>query len=133
MIENSTAQRGLAGWHRVVAERDPALLAELLHPDAVFNSPVVFTPQRGRDLVTMYLTGALHVVGNDTFTYVREISSQHDAVLEFVTLIDGVTVNGVDMLHFDDEGRITEFTVMLRPLKGLQKVQERMAALLSGS
>lgn len=120
----------LEAWHRVVESRDPAMLGELIAEDATFHSPVVHRPQVGRDLVIMYLTGALHVLGNDSFTYVREIVGPKDAMLEFTATVDGVHVNGVDIIHWDDENQITDFTVMLRPLKAIQLVRERMAALL---
>ncbi|MDQ1246447.1 MAG: hypothetical protein QG597_815 [Actinomycetota bacterium] len=123
--------RGLAGWHRVVSQRDAGLLAELLADDVVFLSPVVFTPQVGKDLTTMYLTGAMHVIANDSFRYVREVAHDRDAVLEFVTQIDGVSVNGIDMIRFDERGKIVDFTVMVRPLKGMLAVQSAMAALLA--
>lgn len=122
---------GVDEWHRVVATRDASLLAGLLADDAVFYSPVVFRAQEGKALTTMYLAGAMQVLGNDTFTYVREVVAGHDAVLEFTSQVDGVTVNGVDMIRFDDAGRIVEFKVMLRPLKGIEKVRERMAELLA--
>jgi hypothetical protein len=121
----------LARWHEVVRRRDPAELSELLAEDATFHSPILHRPQQGRDLTLLYLTGAMHVLGNETFRYVREVVGDHDAVLEFVADIDGVHVNGVDMICWDSAGRITDFTVMLRPLRAIQLVQHRMAALLA--
>lgn len=121
----------LAAWHRVVDERDPALLADVLAPEAVFHSPILFRPQEGRDLVVMYLTGALHVLANETFTYVREIVGEHDTALEFESEVEGVVVNGVDLITWNDQGQITDFKVMLRPMKAIDLVRERMAALLS--
>lgn len=121
----------LAGWQRVVAERDATLLNEILAPDAVFHSPVLFKPQAGRDLVVMYLTGAMHVLANDSFHYVREVVGDHDAVLEFVSDVDGTVVNGVDMISWNDEGLITDFKVMLRPMRAIELVRDRMAALLA--
>jgi hypothetical protein len=124
------AASGLAHWHQVVARRDPALLSSLLADDVVFLSPVVHTPQQGRDLTAMYLTGALHVLGAG-FRYVREIADGDSAALEFVTEVDGLHVHGVDLIRFDEAGQIVSFTVMLRPLKGLVAVQQQMAALLA--
>ena len=125
-------ESGLRRWHEVVERRDPGLLADLLTPDAVFVSPVLHRPVVGRDLVILYLSGAMHVLGvGSEFQYVREVASGDTAVLEFETVVDGLTVNGVDMIRFDDGGRITEFKVMLRPLSGLLAVKERMAALLT--
>lgn len=117
-------------WHRLVETRDPDGLDELLDPDAVFLSPVVHTPQRGRPLVAMYLGAALLVFVNPSFRYVRELVGPTDAVLEFEVEIDGVQVNGVDMIKWNEAGRIVEFKVMLRPLKAIQLVHQRMAALL---
>jgi hypothetical protein len=120
----------VATWHRIVRERDPAGLAALLDDEVVFFSPVVHTPQRGKALAAMYLGAALHVFGNPTFHYVREIVGASDAMLEFETELDGVVVNGVDILKWNDAGRLVEFKVMLRPLKAIQLIHERMAAML---
>jgi len=122
----------LVQWHRTVAERDARRLDSLLADDVVFYSPVVFTPQVGKAITRQYLTAALHVFGNDSFRYVRELVGDHDAVLEFVVEIDGVVVNGVDMLRWNDAQHLTEFKVMLRPLKAVQVIHERMAAMLRG-
>jgi ketosteroid isomerase-like protein len=125
-------EAGLQRWHRVVEEQDAALLAELLTEDAVFVSPVLHRPVAGRDMVILYLTGAMHVLGvGSDFRYVREVASGDTAVLEFETEVDGLIVNGVDMIRFTDDGLITEFKVMLRPLSGIHAVKERMAALLA--
>lgn len=120
----------LAAWHQVVQTRDPAGLDALLDEDAVFHSPVVHTPQRGRSLVRLYLGAALQLLGGSGFRYVREIVGERDAVLEFETEIDGVTVNGVDLVRWNAQGKIVDFKVMLRPLKTIALVHERMAALL---
>lgn len=117
-------------WHEVVRKRNPALLNQILAEDAVFHSPVVFRPQQGRDLVALYLTGAMHVIATPEFRYVREVVDGRDAVLEFETTIDGVHVNGVDMITWNEQGLITDFKVMLRPLKAINIVQQKMAALL---
>ena len=119
----------LKQWHRIVAQRDTGLLDEVLAADCVFHSPVVHTPQRGRELTRVYLSGAMHVL-RDNFRYVREVVGERDAVLEFLCDIDGIEVNGVDILQFDDEGRICEFKVMLRPLKAINTVHERMRQML---
>lgn len=120
----------LDAWHRVVAERNAAGLDSLLAGDVVFYSPVVHTPQVGKPITTMYLSAALRVFGNDTFRYVREVAGERDAVLEFLVEIDGITVNGVDMIRWNEGGQITEFKVMLRPLKAVNLIHEKMAALL---
>lgn len=121
----------ITAWHRVVDSRDPSGLDALLADDAVFHSPVVHTPQRGKALTRAYLAAAMQVLTGDGWRYVREVVSTHDAVLEFETVIDGVVVNGVDLIHWDDSGRITDFKVMIRPLKAIEKVQTLMAQLLA--
>ena len=117
-------------WHRLVNERNPSGLDALLDTDAVFLSPVVHTPQRGKKLTAMYLAAAFQVFFNPTFRYVREITGPNDAMLEFETEIDGVLVNGVDIIKWNEAGRIVEFKVMLRPLKAINLVHQRMAAML---
>ncbi|PZO08978.1 MAG: hypothetical protein DCF27_07010 [Lysobacteraceae bacterium] len=120
----------LATWHDVVTTRNVRGLAPLLSEQVVFHSPVVHTPQVGRAVTTQYLAAAFHVFFNDTFKYVREVRGPRDAVLEFEVTIDGIVVNGVDMIRWDDQGRIVEFKVMLRPLKAIQLIHEKMAAML---
>ena len=127
MSENGT----LRAWHAIVDSRDPSGLDALLADDAVLVSPVVHTPQRGKPIVSLYLRAALRVFAGPDFRYVREIVGPSDAMLEFETTIDGIAVNGVDLLHWDADGRITEFKVMVRPLKAIQVVHERMGALLA--
>ena len=117
-------------WHGLVSERDPRGLEALLDADAIFLSPVVHTPQRGKKLTAMYLAAAFQVFFNPTFRYVREITGANDAMLEFETEIDGVLVNGVDIIKWNEAGRIVEFKVMLRPLKAINLVHQRMAAML---
>jgi hypothetical protein len=115
----------LTRWHDVVAAQDPALLDALLADDAVFRSPAVHTPQEGKSITTTYLRAALSVLG-PTLAYQHQWYDDSSAVLEFTAELDGLTVHGIDMFRWDDAGRITEFTVMVRPFKGLQKVMERM-------
>lgn len=123
----------LASWHRMVRENDPSGIEALLAEDAVFHSPVVHTPQRGHKLTALYLAAAFHVFFNPTFRYVREIVGDRDAMLEFETEIDGVLVNGVDLIKWNDTGQIIEFKVMLRPLKAINLIHQRMAALLQSA
>ena len=126
MTEHTPLQR----WHEVVRSRNPALLNQMLAEDAVFHSPILFRPQQGKDLVALYLTGALHVIANPSFHYIREVVDGNDAVLEFETQIDGVHVNGVDLITWNDQGLISDFKVMIRPLKAVNVVHQRMAELL---
>jgi hypothetical protein len=118
-------------WHALLEARNPRGLATLLAEDAFFHSPVVHTPQRGRALTTQYLSAALMILGNDSFRYVREIRGERDALLEFELMLDGVQVNGVDLIRWNDAGQITDFKVMVRPLKAIQVVQQKMAELLA--
>lgn len=120
----------LETWHRLVRTQDLSGLDALLADDAVFHSPVVHTPQRGRKLVAGYLTAASHVLFNPGFHYVREIVGASDAMLEFETEVDGILVNGVDLIQWNEAGQIVDFKVMLRPLKAINIVQQRMAAML---
>jgi ketosteroid isomerase-like protein len=117
-------------WHRIVREHDAGALGELLADDVIFHSPVVHTPQRGRPITAMYLAAAVAVFGNETFRYVRELRAAGEAVLEFVVTIDGVEVNGVDMIRWNDAGRIVDFKVLLRPLKAINLIHQKMGAML---
>jgi len=117
-------------WHRLVRSHDPSGLNDLLAEDAVFHSPVVHTPQRGRALTAAYLGAAFQVFFNDKFRYVREIVGESDAVLEFETEIDGILVNGVDLIKWNPAGKISDFKVMIRPLKAINLIHQRMAAML---
>jgi hypothetical protein len=117
-------------WHRLVRDHDPSGLNSLLADDAVFYSPVVHTPQRGKALTAGYLTAAFQVFFNPTFRYVREVVGDSDAMLEFETEIDGVVVNGVDIIKWNPSGQIVEFKVMIRPLKAINLIHQRMAAML---
>jgi hypothetical protein len=125
------AQDALARWHHLVQTRDAAALDGLLAETVVFHSPVVHTPQQGKAVTTRYLAAALRVFLNDSFRYEREFVNATGAVLEFTVDIDGIQVNGVDMLGWNAEGLITEFKVMLRPLKAVNLIHERMRALLA--
>lgn len=117
-------------WHRLVRTQNASGLQSLLAEDAVFHSPVVHTPQRGRALAAGYLGAAFQVFFNPGFRYVREIVGASDAMLEFETEVDGILVNGVDIIHWNDAGQITDFKVMLRPLKAINVIQQRMAEML---
>jgi hypothetical protein len=117
-------------WHAVLESRNPASLNDLLADDVVFHSPVIHTPQVGKAVTTLYLSAALMVLGNDSFRYVREVSDQKNSVLEFMLELDGVTINGVDMIRWDEQGRIADFKVMLRPYKAIELVRQQMQAML---
>lgn len=127
---SSTTSDPIDTWHRVLKERNLQALDALLAPDAIFHSPVVHTPQAGRAITKAYLAAALQVLGNDSFRYVREVRQGQDAVLEFELELDGIHVNGVDMIRWNDQCQITDFKVMVRPLKAINLLHQKMAAML---
>ena len=120
-------------WHGLVEANDPSGLDDLLADDVVFLSPVVHTPQHGKAIAKAYLSAAFQVFFNPSFRYVREIIGPSDAMLEFETEIDGVLVNGVDLIKWNNANQIIEFKVMLRPLKAVNLIHERMGAMLAAS
>jgi ketosteroid isomerase-like protein len=120
----------LAAWHELVRTRNADGLEALLADEVVFHSPVVNTPQVGKALTLHCLRAAFHVFFNPSFRYVREVVGPCDAVLEFQVVIDGIKVNGVDMIQWDDAGRIVDFKVMVRPLKAIDLIHRKMAAVL---
>lgn len=123
----------IEAWHRLVKTHDPSGLDRLLADDSVFLSPIVHAPQRGKALTQAYLAAAFQVFFNPSFHYVREIVGPADAMLEFETEIDGTIVNGVDIIKWNDAGQIIEFKVMIRPLKAINLIHERMAAMLAAA
>ena len=125
-----TYSPNLQRWMDYFKSHDPAGLAPLLHDDVVFISPVVHTPQVGKMITHAYLTAAGGTLGNDSFRYVEVFDLGNKAVLEFETEMDGILVNGIDMVWWDQDGLITKFKVMVRPLKGMQAVHAAMGAML---
>jgi hypothetical protein len=126
----SEAPAAVRAWHAVVESRDLALLDPLLADDVVFRSPAVFAPQQGKALATRYLSGALAVLG-PTLRYVSQWHDEASAVLEFEADLEGVYVQGVDILRWNGEDKLTSFTVMVRPLRGLEKLIELMGRQLA--
>lgn len=127
-----SAAAGVAAWHAYMqGGGDPQALRDMLASDAIFHSPVVHTPQAGRDKVFAYLHAASHVLGGDDFRYEREIVDGNQAMLEFATTLDGIHVNGVDIIRWNDDGKIIDFKVMVRPLKAINKVWEKMGEMLA--
>ena len=124
---------GLDKWYGYMKSHDHTALWDLLHPDAVFESPVVHAPQRGRDITFKYLSSAEKVLGGPGFAYRGEWRSDNGAVLEFKNVIDGIEINGVDIITFDAEGRITNFKVMVRPLKAINMLHRLMAEQLAAA
>ena len=117
-------------WHDLVRTRNVNGLSSLLADNVTFYSPVVHTPQIGKEITLQYLSAAFNVFFNETFQYVRELTGPRGASLEFQVEIDGISVNGVDLIRWDDEGKIVEFKVFIRPLKAINLIHQKMAALL---
>jgi hypothetical protein len=139
----SPIERCLDRWHEYLRGGAPELLDDLLHDDCVFASPVVFTPQEGKEVTKLYLTAAGNSLGGEPrwfrhsdsewdgrFRYIRSVREGYDAVLEFETTVDGRYVNGVDLITCDDDARILNFKVMIRPLQAINAVHEQMRATL---
>ncbi|HEX6592901.1 MAG TPA: nuclear transport factor 2 family protein [Moraxellaceae bacterium] len=120
----------VATWHELVRNRDTSGLDALLAGNVVFHSPVVHTPQVGKGITTLYLSAAVHVLANDSFRYVREIVGPNDAMLEFEVEIDGILLNGIDLFKWNEEGRIVDFKVLVRPLKAVNLIHQKMGAML---
>ncbi|MDT5046695.1 MAG: hypothetical protein QOD88_334 [Mycobacterium sp.] len=120
----------IARWIAIIESGRTDDLQALLADDAVFFSPAVFTPQEGREKTAMYLKAAAKVFGDSDFHYVEQWYEERSAILEFAATIDGVYVNGIDMIHWNDDEQIVSFKVMLRPLKALQTIIPAMAELL---
>ncbi len=117
-------------WHEVVGSDNLNLLDKIIAEDAVFSSPVVFTPMEGKEITMMYLHAAGDSFNMEKFKYTKEIHDGMNSVLEFETYIDDISVNGVDMIEWNEDGKITNFKVMIRPFKAVQKVQEKMVEAL---
>ena len=127
-------------WHDHIKGDFPGGLDELLADDVIFYSPIVFSPQKGKDLTTLYLMAAGNTFGGDqsrdgtlqesSFKYTKEVLDGNQAILEFETQIDGKYVNGVDIITFNSEGKISEFKVMIRPLQAVNIIHEKMQEML---
>lgn len=130
-IPTTGYQPHLQGWFDyMTGGHDKAALYDMLHPDVVFRSPVVHTPQQGRDITFAYLTAAGNTLGGETFKYTRVFDCGGRAVLEFECVMDEIEVNGIDMIEWDEAGKIIDFKVMVRPLKGMQVVHAAMGRML---
>jgi hypothetical protein len=120
-------------WHAMVASRNLAQLESLLGPGATFYSPIVHTPQVGRAVTAKYLRAAASVLNNDSFRYVEEWFGASSAVLEFEVAVDGVLIDGIDLIHWNDAGEIIAFKVMVRPLKAITVVHQLMMLALGSA
>ena len=116
----------IARWREIAKTQDSGALWEWLAPDVVFHSPVVHTPQRGREITHKYLMAAFDALFSPTFRYVGEWRAERSAVLEFVVEVDGIVVDGVDMISWNEAGEVVEFKVMARPLKAINWLHRAM-------
>ncbi len=124
------APKVIEDWHRIVETLDGSGIPALLAEDVTFESPVVHTPQAGRAITAKYLQSALKVLNNESFHYVEEWIGEHSAVLEFGCEIDGIRINGVDIIRWNEAGLITQFKVMVRPLKAVNLLHQKMGEML---
>ena len=129
-LKMNTAKDLIQKWHEVLKNDDQGLLENLIADDAVFSSPVVFTPMEGKEITLMYLSAAGQSFNMEKFKYTKEIHDGMNSVLEFETYIDEISVNGVDIIEWNEEGKIVNFKVMIRPFKAVQKVQQKMVEAL---
>ena len=120
----------LKKWHEGLISNDPQLLDEILDESCVFTSPIVFKPIEGKEMSKLYLMGAGQTFDMDRFKYVRELIDGLDSVLEFETYIGDISVNGVDIIRWNDEGKIIDFKVMIRPLQAIGALQKKMSEAL---
>jgi hypothetical protein len=127
-------QNPAAIWHTVALSRDVEAISAILHDDCVFESPVVHSPQTGKAITAKYLAAAGHTLGNDSFRYVGEWhgvkDGENSSILEFTAEIDGIAINGIDMITCNDDGLITHFKVMVRPLKAVNMLHQKMGEML---
>ena len=122
--------RAIENWHQVMRTGNVSTLPHILHDEVIFHSPVVHTPQIGKAKVIMYLSAATCVFEDTGFTYTREISGDGQAMLEFTSVLDGVEINGVDIVSWDKNDLITDFKVMVRPVKAVNIIWEKMGKML---
>ena len=131
-------------WYEVMKSNNLQELDDLLADNVIFYSPVVYTPQKGKEITKMYLMAAGGVFGGDeakdessdgkkiksNFKYIKEIIGEKSALLEFETEIEGIYVNGVDLISWNEEGKITEFKVIVRPLQAVNMLHQKMQTML---
>ncbi len=120
-------------WHEVVSTKNYQLLEEILDDNVIFYSPVVFTPQKGKEITKIYLSAAAEVFEGNSFSYVRELIKDNEAALEFELELDETKVNGVDLITWNHEKKITEFKVFIRPLQAVNALHQKMGAMLESA
>lgn len=121
----------LTKWHSIVTSKNTEGLLEILAEDVVFHSPVVHSPQKGKKMAYLYLSAALQVFLSGAFEYKREVVNDTETFLEFEAVIDGITINGIDMITWNKEEKIVDFKVMIRPLKGINLIHQKMGEMLA--
>ena len=121
----------IEAWHHGVMTGEESVLDEILDKNVVFYSPIVFKPQKGKAITKAYLTAAFKTFEGTGFHYVKELVEERQAILEFNTEMDGVVIDGVDIITWNEQGKITEFKVMVRPFRAIEKVGEKMKEQLS--
>ena len=121
----------LVKWHKIIETKDTNLLLDILDDDVTFHSPVVHTPQKGKKITYLYLSAALQVFLSGDFRYIREVTNERETFLEFEVEIDGILINGIDMISWSSEGKIIDFKVMIRPLKAINLIHQKMSEILS--
>ena len=117
-------------WHEIVKSGNTENLSSIIDSDCIFYSPVVFTPQKGKEITIKYLSAAALVFGDDSFKYIKEVINEKNACLEFELKLNGIEINGVDLISWNDKNKISEFKVLIRPLKGVQLIHELMGGTL---
>jgi hypothetical protein len=120
-------------WHAVALSSNENAISALLHEDAVFESPVVHTPQRGKPITVKYLASAGKVFSDTGFHYVGEWEGKNSLILEFNAEINGIKIDGIDMINWNDDGLITNFKVMVRPLKAMNMLHQKMGEILAAA
>ncbi|MGZ8253777.1 MAG: nuclear transport factor 2 family protein [Burkholderiaceae bacterium] len=128
---NPAIEASLKCWHEIIASGDTRRLRSLLAPDCVFRSPVAHQPYHGADRTELILATAASVL--QEFRYHRQFIAGNDVGLEFSARVGSAQLKGIDLIHFDDNGLVTEFEVMVRPATGLQALGEEMARRLAGT
>ena len=117
-------------WHQIIKEKNIDLLRDILDDEVVFYSPVLYKAQEGKDLTMMYLMGAMKILLNGTFKYINEVHSEDYSVFEFTAMVDQIEINGVDIISWNKEGKISQFKVMIRPYSAINMLKQKMAELL---
>ncbi len=128
---NPLNRRIIDDWHRIALSGDCTALDGMIREDAIFESPVVHTPQRGKAITIKYLTAAVATLRNPSSEFVGEWSGDKSVVVEFKSEIEGIAINGIDMISFDENGLITHFKVMIRPLKAVNLLHRKMGEMLA--